>query len=221
MTDDLAAQIARDVPGLYAVSGLKRPAPVVKPAPAREPTETEVAVRGLVEWALKKQLEEAQAANAVSKKAAEDQAAERERAHAAALAEREAIALSARREADEVRAAAQAEANRLRAFLGESEEERQRVLGEHGSWAAAAADKLARAEREAGEWRAKAEAVPAPVVRSMPAEPPKPQALEVVPQHDAAGLLRGLLLKGPLQTVAVKIIRDGAEEPLLLRVEPQ
>jgi hypothetical protein len=92
----------------------------------------------------------------------------------------------------------------------------------------AQAETVAKAERErtaialAAEERAREQIVALEkrqsVARVAPA--PKPRQLKMEPNFDRAGLLRGFTLKNGLQTVEVKIARDGAGVPLELELNP-
>lgn len=104
----------------------------------------------------------------------------------------------------------------LHRTYGEEQDDHIRKLGE--------AERASAVERErADAERARAEEAlrrPAPPPPAPPKEPYL-YSVEAEPHKDAAGRLRGLTLKSPIQKLGVEIVRDGAGDPILIRINPK
>ena len=127
----------------------------------------------------------------------EHENAERAREHAAALeaATRSANALkTANAELRKARVVAEDRASRLRAELNQAHSEGVNLNAELQN-RVTLEGRLTAAETARDEWHRKADvaAQKPPFVQSW--QPPAPQKLAIVPEHDVAGRLRGLLLK--------------------------
>jgi hypothetical protein len=170
-----------------------------------------------------------------AERSAKEEAIAKAQAEAAAARAATEVALGAERERA-VNTAAQLERELAadRALLAERDASlarlREDLAAEEESAAmrVAQAETVAKAERErtaialAAEERAREQIVALEKRQSVarPAPAPKPRQLKMEPNFDRAGLLRGFTLKNGLQTVEVKIARDGAGVPLELELNP-